>query len=55
MECGKSEAVADSYTSSFHIIKEAIKIIKHSEVFSLEDGCEQNKLWHHFFSFNQFL
>jgi hypothetical protein len=45
MEFGKTEGVPAIYTYSPHIIREAIKIIKHPQIFRNEDGWKQSKIW----------
>ena len=45
MEFGKTEAAPDIYTYSSHIIREAIKIIRHPQIFRHEDGCKQSTVW----------
>jgi hypothetical protein len=54
MEFGKTEAVDDICPYNPHIIRETIKIIKHSQAFSYEGGCKQTKVWLYFFSSSQF-
>ena len=49
MEFGKIAAPSDIYTYSPHIIREAIKIIKHPQIFRHEDGCKQSKVCLYFF------
>jgi hypothetical protein len=54
MEFGKTASPPDIYTYSPHIIREAIKIIKHPHIFRDEGGCKQSKVCLYFFYSIQF-